>query len=190
MRLNAHGDLFLLIPFFISYMKQLSFNTHKFYRMENYSFPSVGLLCYPVGNDMKIAANFTKAAAWQFNKIKEYNNQSLRLNLWCRGSSGAILASLFSINIDHTVKIIHVKKPGENSHTSNHDPYTDWDVINVIIDDFTSSGQTLHHIYSQMGALNILTVDALIIQRLGRFSATEIEDRLGFCPRYLISDFR
>lgn len=158
--------------------------------MENYSFPSVGHLDYPVGNNIKIAAEFTKAAAYQFIKIREYNNPYPSLNIWCRGSSGAILASLFAVHIHMpNIKIIHVKKPGENSHSGGYHPYTYGDAINVIIDDFVSSGKTLRHIYSQMGALGLPTVNALVIQRLGDRDPEYFSGKLGFVPYYLISDY-
>lgn len=46
-------------------------------------------LSYPVGMNLKVAEEYALAAALLFDEL----NLSGNVNIWCRGSSGTILAS-------------------------------------------------------------------------------------------------
>jgi len=94
---------------------------------------------------------------------KEYGTRSL--NIWCRGSSGAIIAALVGsqyILAGGQVKVCHVKKDGENAHSSgaSHNPTA----TNIMIDDFVSTGNTVMQIWvKQQTYTNGSPMDLLII---------------------------
>lgn len=101
---------------------------------------------YPVGS------NIPRAKEIITNYIKEFNklgyNKDVRINLWCRGSSGAIYASLFAILSEYECTICHVKKPGEEAHQSSPEPKGM--AVNVVIDDTVASGETIRQILKSM----------------------------------------
>lgn len=98
---------------------------------------------YPVGENIIKYFDICKEIGMHINK--QFPNKSI--TLWCRGSSGAIIAALVSQYIITGVEICHVKKKGEDSHvtevTARHD-------INIIIDDLMASGDTLEKIVRAM----------------------------------------
>jgi hypothetical protein len=136
---------------------------------------------YPVGNHVVAAISYAENAANVFNDTFQH----VSVNIWCRGSSGAILAALFAANIKNVVdkKIIHVKKNGEKAHGTS-DPIRGAEnaVINVIIDDAVEYGTTLNAIYDQMTLHSIYVPDVLIISN-GRLAAKCID----FKPKVIIS---
>lgn len=116
---------------------------------------------YPVGDDIIAAIDFTNKSAAAFNdNFASYEY----VNIWCRGSSGAILAALFASKLNAAnIKIIHIKKEGEHSH-GNVSPLSSYsDPINVIIDDFIATGDTLNKIYKAVKSTGINIVDVLVI---------------------------
>lgn len=133
-------------------------------------------LSYPLGDNIRAAISFASNAATTFNSIPDFKHQ--RINIICRGSSGAMLAALFaSFLVGHPIEIYHIKKRGEISHASQV-PVISSQAVNIIIDDFISSGETLREIYK--GASEwINKVDCVVIERGFR-------KNLGFIPDYLI----
>ena len=134
---------------------------------------------YPVGSNMHGVTKYVMQAA----DIFKNTFSSRTVNVFCRGSSGAILAGLFSSYLIDTfdIKIVHIKKEGEHSHSEKVPSHFDNHGINVIIDDFISSGSTVRNIYKAI-CDNVgfnLPIHALIIERGWR-------DGLGFEPDYLI----
>jgi len=102
------------------------------------------------------------------------------VNVFCRGSSGAILAALFVSFLPHIeTQIIHVKKDGESSHSSKVTGFDAYN-MNVIIDDFICSGETIREIYNNISANKFVAIDVLIVESGYRNS-------LGFEPEYLIT---
>jgi len=83
-----------------------------------------------------------------FKTIEEFKGRPI--NFICMGSSGAIVAALFSLQVDNS-KITHIKKDGESSHGGNYFDNYDFKNINVIVDDFVGTGTTLNLIYSIIG---------------------------------------
>lgn len=77
-----------------------------------------------------------------------------RINIVCRGSSGAIMATvLFTklkmlgmFEIPKIIRICHIKKEGENAHCNSISSYEDSGTLDkqmyVWIDDFIDSGNT------------------------------------------------
>lgn len=107
------------------------------------------LFNYPVGkhlqNDLpKILQLVNDSAKIIMSEVPEASN----FNFIVRGSSGAILGTIF-LQIFNTIftnskfKIIHIKKPGELSHMINLH-YSDFEGINIFVDDFIASGSTIY----------------------------------------------
>ena len=127
-------------------------------------------ICYPVGTNMTAAMDIAKEMADEIHRL--YTGDII--SLWCRGSSGAIMAALVSSYLSHThrVTIEHVKKEGENSHSYGEEKYKE-EHRNIIIDDFISSGSTIRHIIVGMMAasgrrdsikcLDSVHVDAILV---------------------------
>jgi len=143
---------------------------------------------YPAGVAMDEYISLAKDMADVFTKVEKTKKS---LNIFCRGSSGAMLSALFASNIrDREVLIIHVKKDGERSHSStthNSNVSTErWvcndDFINIIIDDFIRSGETVNEIYKRINQVNTTDIDYLIIH--DGYSSSDIR----FKPRHIISN--
>ncbi len=77
--------------------------------------------------------------------------------MWCRGSSGAILAGMFALKCGYECRICHIKKEKEGSHNGNTQPYVN-EGINIVIDDFVSFGHTLIAIVQHMERLHTYDV--------------------------------
>jgi len=105
------------------------------------------MLQHPVGSNLMENIPLIEIMAKEFTQISEYRNK--RVNIICRGSSGAIIGAIFSQKIPNEYSIAHVKKPGEDSH-SNFINLWEENSINIIIDDFISSGNTLNAIWDRM----------------------------------------
>lgn len=118
---------------------------------------------YPVGRNIKSVTEVIKEFIFGFEQLNLPKNT--KLNLWCRGSSGAILATAFALTSDYPCFICHVKKPGEDSHSSPIEAY-ETDGFNVVIDDFVSSGDTIHAILEVMSSFRVkpmIKAHALIV---------------------------
>ena len=105
---------------------------------------------YPVGCDMQRANKSVCHCVDAFKQLDIDREQPIYL--WCRGSSGAILATLFAIGIGNdypNVFISHVKKEGEISH-SNAYYVRSGNNVNIIIDDFVATGSTIKAILAEM----------------------------------------
>ena len=71
------------------------------------------------------------------------------ISLWCRGSSGAIIAGIISSNLKRNVFIRYISKNNEKRHDKNNHNYeTD---INIIVDDFICTGETIDIIINKSG---------------------------------------
>ena len=146
-------------------------------------------LSYPTGANIKQAIAFINEAVPhvqsvidEIKKTKEVKS----INLWCRGSSGAMLAAIIASKMTEiNFYIIHIKKEGENSHTSNSD-YRKTIMefgINMIIDDFIKTGETINHIKRGMDPYKIYDVDILLVNEA---SFADLDD-ISFKPKYFIS---
>lgn len=106
------------------------------------------------------------------------------VNIWCRGSSGAILAALLVSKIGSKTMIHHVKKEGETSHIDGEYIYAGTNKgLNIIIDDFSRSGETLNAIW-KVAVKYVYSIDFLIINN--RY--THNKWGLDFVPKTLIID--
>jgi adenine/guanine phosphoribosyltransferase-like PRPP-binding protein len=114
-------------------------------------------------------------------KLKPELDENKEVILWCRGSSGAIIAGIMATHIENA-RISHVKKDGEGSHSGSISttPNDRKNTINVIVDDFMNTGDTLNAIYEQMKAHKI-KVHGLCI------SGTVYLKNIKFKPEFIIS---
>lgn len=149
--------------------------------------PSIG---YPVGEDISGAIASAKRFGETFNQVKEFKGKFV--NIWCRGSSGAILAALLASNIKNECIVCHVKKDGETSHNREINPNRYVPFINVIIDDFVCSGRTIksiyHHMQNEVEGMFGPTVDCLLIHNWSGMGENEVESYIGFIPSVLITN--
>lgn len=135
---------------------------------------------YPVGN--YINANIPKITSMvkALRKIKVLNTKLISngVNIICRGSSGAIIATIFATQLaDVTSKIIHIKKDGESAHSSGTDILREG--VNIIVDDFVSTGETMTAIYKAFKDLTPKEIDVVCITGRAR--------PISFNPKYYIA---
>lgn len=103
---------------------------------------------YPVGTHMLAAMKFAKKAYQTLINYCPNLHTESSIVIWCRGSSGAILGALLAQHLitnesfrKMEIRVNHVKKEGESSHSS---PETYCDTFfNIVIDDIIASGSTL-----------------------------------------------
>ena len=150
-------------------------------------------LSYPVGRDMTAAIGNATRIAKTFNTIEEYRDK--RINVWCRGSSGMILGSIFVANIPNNERVVlcHVKKPGEKSHWDGTDCHAqsllkqgEGPFINVAIDDFISSGRTIEEIQHVMVKESSRNIDVICLTSCESHSVTDFHLLLKHSPEYYI----
>ncbi len=130
---------------------------------------------YPVGDNILESIPKIMKMIEGFESIQEFKGKFV--NLICRGSSGAIIAAFFAANLKHNnLKIVHVKKEGESSHCTSY-LHEGHNAINVIVDDFIFSGETLNTIAKWVGSDFI---DCVCVTGLS------YQDKLIFTPRYMV----
>jgi len=142
--------------------------------MKHIEIPTIQL-SYPVGKDIIKAMNYVETV----HKVLKPLIGDSNVNLWVRGSSGAILGALLAARIGSKAKINHVKKEGERSHQGGYSFNVDG--INIILDDFIASGETVNKIYEEMQK-RAANVDYLIVTSL------YYNTRLNFEPTYIVCD--
>lgn len=108
--------------------------------------PQLFRTSYPVGENI---SNNLPLIQIMYEEIKKLHGVE-GINLWCRGSSGAIIAAIIAkeyINSGGKALICHVKKKGEHSH--NGSLYFEHGSKDIIVDDFVSSGETVKAIWAK-----------------------------------------
>lgn len=100
---------------------------------------------YPVGTHINHNISLIEIMVEEFIEISEYKDKYI--NIICRGSSGAIIAAIFAMKVPNVCQIVHVKKPGENSH-NNSVSLSEDNAINIIVDDLIASGSTMNAIWN------------------------------------------
>lgn len=121
-------------------------------------------LSYPTGRYIEEAIAFIKNLSETIKDLDDFNNKSIKI--WCRGSSGAMLASMLSIVLMENnckVFICYVRKDEERSHGYNSFCTNELYNLNIIIDDFIASGETICDIASKMRDAIILHIDYIIV---------------------------
>ena len=126
------------------------------------------IINYPVGYHIQDAINFVNNATQVIMEMAKKKQFPLKdIDIWVRGSSGAILGGLltqrlFTIGFTN-ISVIHIKKDGENSHTEN--VFRTNGKYNVIIDDFIASGETMNEI-AKIAGKYVKKIDLLIVSRI------------------------
>lgn len=136
------------------------------------SYKPVG---YPVGANMTKVRALVNEYRIGFRQLKLPAGTSI--NLWCRGSSGAILSALFAVWFpQYNISICHIKKSGENSHSD----YPDYSAtaLNVIIDDFVCSGETINAIIKAIYQRD-LKPDVLVVMGASKGTVFNHEKKWG-----------
>ncbi len=151
---------------------------------------------YPAGKNVAGLMTLAKKYA---DALRAHDKSHKNVNIFCRGSSGAMIAALFASHItERDPIVVHIKKDGEYNHGGSIS-LTNWhkDGINIIVDDFMSSGETVNKIYERVNAnrgdtYNCLTnkyitnpkvvIDYLMIHHHIGLSC------LNFKPYFVISD--
>jgi len=132
---------------------------------------------YPIGENVVDAMDYiNQVTPFIKNIVKNHP-----VNIWCSGSSGAILSAFLVKNIDNQCIICHVKKSGESAHHGNSfDRIRDRAAINIILDDFMRTGETIERIWNQAShycnSINILVLT----------NAYQEPWKLSFVPNNLI----
>ena len=151
--------------------------------------PKIEHTYYPVGEYMNHNLSVFKQMVKTFNGIRQFHSK--KIVLICRGSSGAIAATVFSSKIQRENKICHIKKEGESSNHSNsclffrEDPGT----VHVIVDDFIITGETMNEIYrivceQAKTAYGNFKIDCVAV------SGNSTHSKLDFTPDYFICSRR
>lgn len=132
---------------------------------------------YPVGDTMlKNKKNIMTTAR---TLLEEFPNKPL--TLWTSGSSGSIIAGMIVALATVDVKIIYVYKDTEPNHDV-HDYFTPLpDSINVIVDDFTSTFNTIRRILTYMDYCQV-TPDCLCV--VGAINGKKVDRR--YCYKFSV----
>lgn len=136
-----------------------------------------GGLFYPVGTYIK--NNLPTILEMKDLLYSIYGNS--KISLWCRGSSGAIIAAIISQAFSDVI-INHVKKEGESSHGTGID--FEKERINIIVDDIVSSAITVNAIYKEFSIRGgdkiecLCVADSIFVRNLKFIPNTIVCERL------------
>ena len=118
------------------------------YHMKIITYKSEHKINYPVGSYIQHNLPIIEKMANKLHHL--YGKNDAQINLWCSGSSGAIIASLVAQKFENAT-ILHVKKEQEASHSNNEFFISSYiTVINIIVDDFVQTGSTINRIRMAM----------------------------------------
>lgn len=132
------------------------------------------LVYYPVWRNMDKITTNTKALAKAFHlECKDQcRNIETNINIFCTGTSGLTMAICFRFALIElgypNTRICYIRKEGETKHDSSLS-YTGRSGINIIIDDFTSTGATIDYIVSKHIAT---TFDYIILDDVVTYSTS------------------
>jgi len=107
-------------------------------------------MSYPVGDEISRNMPIIKKLGAKIRTVIIRNKIEIKkINIFCSGSSGAIIAAIISetlIKKFGDVDIRHIKKCGENSHGFEYTTYG-MRGFNIIVDDFIATGETMKRIF-------------------------------------------
>lgn len=145
-------------------------------------------LNYPVGAKMNSNKSVINEFFKAFKELIELRSDTV-INFICRGSSGAILASHFAMNIENESYIVYVRKDGEmkechSGHSDDFRPLSYAKAHNVIIDDFICSGNTINQIYAQISNIYPgIKIDGVVVTG-GDFCTDTFKPKYFLTGRY------
>ena len=97
-----------------------------------------GEIDYPIGGYLSENLPIVQKLAEELKK-----HIPKEINLWCTGSSGAIMAAFIAqyLGEEYSIFISHIKKSGEKAHNGS----TQFEIgyYNVVVDDFIATGDTI-----------------------------------------------
>jgi orotate phosphoribosyltransferase-like protein len=121
---------------------------------------------------MVAAQNTAKEYARAFKTLK--HPPHVKLNLWCRGSSGSILATLFALYCsEYTSRVVYIRKDGEDNHHGSAVLY-DGNALNIIIDDFVCTGDTINAIVHHVKMYCSAPPDIIIASNANRLNLQNV----------------
>lgn len=139
---------------------------------------------YPVGEHMQRNMKHIKMLC---ETIKAIVPSGKNVNIWCSGSSGAIIGALVSLKLykkSAMVCICHVKKDGENHHGGTRCTPLTGNTYDIIVDDFVAMGDTVMRILRQSGNVDCLAIcGGMYKSRLSLFTKSNIIDTV-ICRSY------
>ena len=96
---------------------------------------------YPIGPNIKVNLPIINN---MYRYIKEKFPEGT-ITIWCRGSSGAIIAGIISSKLKGRARVAYISKPNEKRHDIVS-PYKYSVGYNIIVDDFICTGKTIDDI--------------------------------------------
>lgn len=151
--------------------------------MKLYELKNVTELNYPVGLDINQILHYIKEV---MECIKDNNlfDGIKGINLWCTGSSGAILSAILADKITNmypiiNIRIQHIKKKNEDSHYSGENRALEKTYYNIVIDDFVATGATMLRIENHLKLHNVVKVDLLILSGINVDYTYEYYSEIG-----------
>jgi hypothetical protein len=141
----------------------------------------IDLMFYPVGEFMEENTPRIMEMIRLFKEFEEFGDRYV--NIVCTGSSGAIIAALFSVSIPNRNRIIHVKKDGEVSHEAGT-KIECRNSIYVVVDDFIISGDTMTRMVSKMREVEPgFRIDCLCVS--GKYNP-HVFRKIGMMPENVV----
>lgn len=137
---------------------------------------------YPIGpNFLKNKKEINKLII-TFKTITEFIDKPI--NIFCMGSSGNIIACMLANKLKKAI-IVPIRKAKEYSHSGNFDLHKHRipNAINIIVDDFIDSGETMEAIFFEM-QLQLgkkIKIDCIAILGYDKY------ELLSFQSKYFIS---
>ena len=110
---------------------------------------------YPIGPNIKVNLPIINN---MYRYIKEKFPEGT-ITIWCRGSSGAIIAGIISSKLKGRARVVYVSKPNEKRH-DRISPHVYSNGYDIIVDDFVCTGETINKIINES---TITQFDLLII---------------------------
>ena len=136
--------------------------------MELHVIENQSKIKYPVGYNIQDAINFINNVTEVIMQMATEKQFPLKdIDIWVRGSSGAILGGLLCQRLlaigYENLSVIHIKKEGEESHDNEF--YKTNSKYDIVIDDFVASGETMDKI-SKVAGKYIKYIDLLILSNI------------------------
>lgn len=101
---------------------------------------------YPVGKNILVNLPIIKEMAYMIESL--FTNKDIMF--WVSGTSGALISGIICSLISNETTIFQVRKKKEDSHDQGL--LKEGDFINIIVDDFIVSGETVLRILKEMNS--------------------------------------
>lgn len=154
--------------------------------MKHINHPDLVEIRYPTGHSI---SNSLERIDILSHLIADNLPKNTKAILLCRGSSGAIIASLVARHLteqgfDCLIEV--VRKKNEFSHHSHVSARLEPNIKHIIVDDFIVSGETVNHIYKEMRRV-FKRFDTVFVVDILAVTAKVDQMKLDFEPELVIS---